>query len=389
MDHNTRHGYIDALRGLAIIGVLCIHTGFFAAPASAPLRWLADNGARGVQLFYVISACTLLMSIRKRAEREERPWLAYTIRRLARIMPMFYVAMLAYLLIAGLGPSYWAPRGVTPGAIISTALFANGWHPEWINAIVQGGWSIAIETNFYILLPFLALVITNLERAIIAFLISLPISALLAAQAWRLHPPQMAPYLAGHFTYLWLPAQLPVFLAGMMLYYLLPSMTQWASGPARKSRAVMLLLGSLLAAACLTHDKVRGLPDFVAFALSFILLAGALAAWPTRLLVNPFFRRIGQVSYSIYLLHYLFLQHIPSVAGLLSQYHLRISPDVNYLLTLLMLLALSVGVGSLAYRFIEEPGMELGRRIIRRCCVRREEHAPATEASPAILAETG
>jgi peptidoglycan/LPS O-acetylase OafA/YrhL len=57
---NSHYDYIDALRGLAVLGVIAVHTnqhGGFNVPQI--LRNITNNAQMGVQLFYIMSAFTL------------------------------------------------------------------------------------------------------------------------------------------------------------------------------------------------------------------------------------------------------------------------------------------------------------------------------------------
>ncbi len=83
--------YIDALRGLAIFGVLLAHVWNLVKPDNALLDFLGLHGARGVQLFYVVSALTLLMSREKRQGKEQAPTRNFFIRRFFRIAPLYWV----------------------------------------------------------------------------------------------------------------------------------------------------------------------------------------------------------------------------------------------------------------------------------------------------------
>ena len=66
--------YVDALRGIAILGVIMVHTsqyGHYNVPKI--IANIIDQGARGVQLFYLASAFTLFLSFKNRLSREKSP----------------------------------------------------------------------------------------------------------------------------------------------------------------------------------------------------------------------------------------------------------------------------------------------------------------------------
>jgi peptidoglycan/LPS O-acetylase OafA/YrhL len=87
-----KHGYIDALRGIAILGVMLVHSSEYVTPSSQALRAFAAFGAKGVQLFFIASAITLGMSWRSRSVVELTPVRNFLLRRFFRIAPMFYIA---------------------------------------------------------------------------------------------------------------------------------------------------------------------------------------------------------------------------------------------------------------------------------------------------------
>ena len=57
------------------------------------------DSARGVELFFVVSALTLCLSSAARSNREALPTLNFYIRRFFRIAPMFYIAIMRLLTV--------------------------------------------------------------------------------------------------------------------------------------------------------------------------------------------------------------------------------------------------------------------------------------------------
>ena len=152
--------YITILRGLAILAVLMVHV----EQQSSGVAYLhpyiisiIENGSRGVQLFYILSAFTLFRSFKLRSTTESSPIKNYFIRRFFRIAPLYYLAIIYYLWQDGTGPRYWlgnAPK-ITNSNIISNVFFLHGLNPYWITSLVPGGWSVTVEVMFYLCVPIL------------------------------------------------------------------------------------------------------------------------------------------------------------------------------------------------------------------------------------------
>ena len=98
-DPIRRFSYIDALRGYAILMVIEVHTSQLFSDLPGPLATILNQGARGVQLFFVTSAFTLSMSWVARNETTAD----FFTRRLFRIAPMFWIAIIFYLWLNGTG----------------------------------------------------------------------------------------------------------------------------------------------------------------------------------------------------------------------------------------------------------------------------------------------
>ena len=88
-DTTEHFRYIDSMRGIAVAGVLAVH---ISTMLNMPgmLGKMLGLGANGVQLFYIVSAMTLMMSMAKRSPLERNPTLNFFIRRVFRIAPAFY-----------------------------------------------------------------------------------------------------------------------------------------------------------------------------------------------------------------------------------------------------------------------------------------------------------
>jgi peptidoglycan/LPS O-acetylase OafA/YrhL len=99
-----KYDYIDALRGLAVLGVVSVHTTQLVRPASAGLQTLASAGGSGVQLFYLASALTLFLSLDTRKSTERNSTLKFFIRRYFRIAPPVLRQRIGLWLLLWTGP---------------------------------------------------------------------------------------------------------------------------------------------------------------------------------------------------------------------------------------------------------------------------------------------
>ena len=147
-------------------------------------QWLNNigiQGARGVQLFFIVSAFTLFYSLSRKYETHSIEIKDFFVRRFFRIAPAFYFSFLFYLCFA-----IWLNQlGLTGrtgdytfGRIFSTLTFTGLLSPEWLFSLVPGGWSISAEMLFYLLVPLFFMVVRKLKTAVFLVMATLMISGL-------------------------------------------------------------------------------------------------------------------------------------------------------------------------------------------------------------------
>ena len=355
----SRIAYIDALRALAITAVIATHAARIWPGLPDMVRPIALLGTNGVQLFFVASALTLLLSNARRNDGAA----AFYIRRFFRIAPMFWLAIALYLLLDRLFTQpFWSSGTVDWHTILLTIFFSHGWSPEAINAVVPGGWTIAVEMMFYLAFPLLAASVTSLNRAIL-FLVASILLAIdansLTADAW----PADRTILFGEFLYYWLPNSLPCFAIGFVAFYLLPY------APRTRLGSLALLLGAGLVAlyvafgplpffATGTQPLARG----TVFALACLLLILALQHGNYPLLVNRAVCFLGRVSYSGYLTHWVLVELALLV---FRDFHTGpVASTILWLASILVLVPCTAALSFLTYSLIERPGIGAGARMV-------------------------
>lgn len=353
--------YIDALRGLAILAVVIVHTSMVGNNKQLPdlVTHVLGRGANGVQLFFFISAFTLFLSMHTKSG-EDNFIGNFFIRRFFRIAPMYYLAIIYYLWQDGFGGRYWlgdAP-GITGGNIIANVLFLHGFNPYWINSLVPGGWSIAVEMLFYLIIPFLFYKVNNAQKAAIFFILSVVFRYLLDMVFRKFHLIDNN-ILWYNYIYFYFPSQLPVFALGVLFYFVIKDNYQLKVKP-----YIILIAATFL---LMQYVGIVILPDYIFCTIAFFVLALALSKYEYKIIVNTVIVYMGKISFSMYLTHF-------AVLNWLTKYNMldfiSVSSPItamgNYAIRLSLVLAITVAVSTVLYKFVELPMQRIGYFFIKK-----------------------
>jgi peptidoglycan/LPS O-acetylase OafA/YrhL len=355
-DHKLNH--IDQLRGVAILLVILVHVFQSQANIHRLLYSASDFGKIGVQLFFFLSAYTLCLSY---SSRKEESVASFYIRRYFRIAPLYYTGIVIYYLVSSatklnLHMILSHHEVFTIGNVASNILFIHGLVPAANNTIVPGGWSIGTEMIFYLLFPAVYFVYSRLKR--ISTVVVIPFLMFLAASAFPviLQHFGIQPF-SDLFFYYFIVNQLPVFALGMSYYFL-----EKAGYLSFSKHASLLCFLVFIAGAYIGMYKLANNISLAVF-LAGISFSFLFRFFKESRLEIPLLAKIGQLSFSIYIFHFLFAWPLSyRIAELLSG---RIYPYLIYLICYLTTLTLSIIVASVSEKLIERPGIELGKRIIR------------------------
>lgn len=322
------------------------------------MQWITSFGQMGVQLFFVASAYTLCRSM---AARPSEPVRNFYIRRFFRIAPLYYCGIFFYAVAAyvfGDSSPYSAQN------VLANVLFVHGLIPSANNTIVPGGWSIATEMMFYAVFPWLFMVARHHPSMSVVAAVSLNA----AVQLFLIHGLHRSGIANNTFLYYSLLNQMPVLLIGVWLF---------ASDSQSKSiwlDAVLMVMFGAACFACLNwYGHLTAILSPVLAGVSFAFLF-RLAR---RLVIKGgAITRIGQVSYSMYVFHFIF-------AWWMSGYVMELGSDYGAPVALVYVgtLALTVGcsyvLATASKRIIEDPFISLGNRLIKR-------HSTASDARAAV-----
>ena len=322
---------VGALRGLAALAVCWFH---FTFGQQALLRRSGAFGWLGVHVFFVISGFIIPYSMYRSGYRL-RNYLRFTLKRLARLHPP-YIASIA-ITLALIYFAVWVPTaaGDRPDIgfrqLVLHFFYLNDFAGKpWFNVVY---WTLAIELQWYLLIglafPTLAdsrgwVQVSGTGLLLVSF------------------------YLGMRYERVVFHS-LPIFLIGVFVF-------QYRVG---LSSAARMLLS--IAAMFAVMRVPIGLPVAWVSAATGLVIAGFA-------LQNRWLNKLGDVSYSLYLLH---LPVGLTVIGLAS----RLPYSGSYILVIdLAAVGASLGAAYLMYRMIEEPSQRLSSRI--------SLHAPALHAQP-------
>jgi peptidoglycan/LPS O-acetylase OafA/YrhL len=358
--------YIDVLRGIAILMVIIIHTSLPVNGLSTFVGYIDRYGQMGVQLFFVASAYTLCHSFTGRSE-EQNPLISFFIRRFFRIAPLYYFAIIAYYLLEPvihiLSIIKLPTSEYNLASIGANILFIHGFVMSANNNIVPGGWSIGTEMAFYTLFPILFAVFTWAYKqwgilSLYSFLgLSVCLNILIQLTIEYFFSIEI---VNNGFIYFNLINQLPVFLLGMIIFfhhrYQVPLP---CSIPVQIGLFTMMTIVVSIAIQQPRNWLLMITP--VGSGISFMLLLNILKELNYS---NLFLEKVGRVSYSMYIFHFMFAWYL--VVGIAMLLGKEILPELVLVFSVVLVTGFTYSIAQLSQKYIEIPGIQFGKLLISR-----------------------
>jgi peptidoglycan/LPS O-acetylase OafA/YrhL len=202
----------DAVRALAALSIVAYHVAFVAGGLES--AWLAGLNV-GVPLFFAISGFLLYRPwVAARLAGAERPAIrVYAVRRVLRIVPAYWAALIVIALVTGRAEVFaW------PEALIYFG-FAQAYVPEHFTGGIGQAWTLTVEVAFYAALPLVALAARRVPGPVLRGEVLVLAGLVVISVLWRaVVLATVAPSDPAYFPLLVaLPAQLDVFAGGMAL----------------------------------------------------------------------------------------------------------------------------------------------------------------------------
>lgn len=367
----------DALRALSVLAILTFHAGLYVAlvrgrsPADA-YGWLSAPVTRLAPFLFVFFALSgyLVGGPFVRAWLRGGGWPApgrYLGKRLRRIVPAFWLVLVALYLRYGTG-------GSSAGAIALVFAFGQNYdHAAGVVAMPQG-WTLDIEMLFYGALPLLAWVAVRgrlaerlsaraRRRALFVALGAITVLGLVVR-------------LAVHDLEGWQARNLialgPGFAPGLLLAALedtaAPALAGTVRGRRMSAGLVLIALAAWLVIVLTTSYDGSAVSEIGSVVLGGAAVgAGLVWQWTTarapRVVDNAVAHALGRWSYGVYLVHVgvllTLVHHIPSFLGMTAALAFCV----------VLSLVISCVLAAALWRFVEQPFIErrspFGRRPAR------------------------
>ena len=343
---------VDAMRGLAALAVVFYHVQGALSRGAQPwfpgaLRWLAERGHFGVNVFFVLSGFVIARSVRH-GSMTFGYFGRFVLRRSIRLDPPYWAAIaLEVLLIYGglaLFPSLGTPAPTMPQLLS---------HLAYLQDILGYGqlipifWTLCYEFQFYLALVGILvaghLVAQWTSQRVANGTLAIVFAALFFASVGA-HHSWISGVLHGLALDRWYE-----FFTGVIAWWVvsgaLPLATLFAAWGAN-------------AAFARHHDSLT--EGILVVAVSTIcLLSARYPAFDRRFKVRPL-QFLGAISYSLYLYHASISWRVVSLIQHFAG--LSLTPLVGTL-TWLAAVSAAIVAGYLGWRILEVPSMRFSRRV--------------------------
>lgn len=317
---------VEGVRAVAAVSVLVFHVWRYGSPgspvelgAAAPLARLLPAG---VVLFFALSGFLLYRPYASAltAGTALPAWRPYAWRRAARILPAYWVVLVATGLGLGAAVVGTSPAGglqigslaSRPAVLAADAALLQNLAPAWVYTGIGPAWSLHVEAVFYVVLPVLAAAAaaSRVRRPQAALLV--PLALLLVGTSTK-----VATMAAGEHLGRWHEVALvsfayhaDLFAPGMLLAVVaargaVPVWPRWRAAAIAAAAALVTLALALAEAGALPQPAFETAVAIAAtLALAVVVIAPSGGGHRLRrFLSSPSAHAAGLASYSLYLWH--------------------------------------------------------------------------------------
>jgi peptidoglycan/LPS O-acetylase OafA/YrhL len=355
--HLSRSTHVDVLRAIAALMVIGYHVNGLVGGQGGSILWLRDNTDSGVELFFVLSGYLIALPfLRALVCGSQVPdTVRYALRRAARILPGYWLALVAATFVAIRIGALPPMRLLLPQVALLQGLI-----PDDPGGPLVVAWTLSIEAAFYVGVPVATWLLLRRRRVwSIRSLAGMTCAVWAVSAALAFGFAALAPGNPWSTVVLRGPGGFMCqFCPGILVALLQIRCERAGTRLVRTPQlAWMLIAGGAvgwLVVAAWSGQAGSGLQmvvrNQVCGGLFGLVLMGTLALRAPERRVTRLFSRIGTVSYGMYLWHWLAFEAIVST-GL--RVDLPLAGIVNWVLATGLLTVATLPLAIASWRFVE------------------------------------
>jgi peptidoglycan/LPS O-acetylase OafA/YrhL len=367
---------LDGLRGLLALWVIISH--IFCWSGLVEQNFCSNHatyfwdqfiyGIPPVDTFIILSGFAISFLLHSRPES----YFEFLKGRFFRIYPVFFVCLMLGIISSRVIPAivnlapwhdtfyFVAAREVfqseqanMPAQIFAHLTLLNGLIPKQVLPDATGtflppSWSITLEWQYYLIAPFLAVMVRSAAKVLLIAVVA-ALFTLHFGDPWK------------NNIYAFLPGFAPLFLVGIGSYHFYAWFRERTPKPTDNfALAVAVVIGIAILT---TWHSIALVIWALCFGSLFVegtnVFSRILAGVRRLLLLTPL-QSLGKISYPLYLVHW-------PVIVLLLRLLLHLQPQLTKAMSVGQLtcigLPLTLLIATLLHRFVELPGMALGKRL--------------------------
>ncbi|GAA3884400.1 acyltransferase [Gibbsiella dentisursi] len=333
---NQRLDSLQILRAFAALSVVFNHFWGVMNYPIFKLLGLDYIGGFGVDIFFVLSGFIMCYTVKDDAKGGSSEALNFFLKRVNRIYPSYLVILVPFLIFAIFIKKDWSIYQVVGNILLLPTFFNN---PDYY-MYVTPSWTLVYEMFFYFIFSF-AILFSNNKMRIVIVTSTFIVAMVFLVNVFDLRGERLR---WTNFSFMIGDTLMLNFIAGCIfaLFYKKLYCLNINNAFLFLTSMTLFFVGMILA----RYDISR----FISFGIPAIIIVSFISLYRCRKSkVNYFLIFIGNASYSIYLIHYLFAAVLFRVGGGEGKTSILIS-------TLFMFS--SVAAGSLFHLYVE-------RRITR------------------------
>jgi peptidoglycan/LPS O-acetylase OafA/YrhL len=399
---NGRIPVLDGLRGTAILMVMAFHVRMFGEFAGHSILnriyYVGTAGGwAGVDLFFVLSGF-LITGILFDSRDDPHYFRVFYARRTIRIFPLYYLSLIFFFWIVPFGLRVFNHAEIAPShtSLITRVLswsYTVNWYeglrgsdvvPRWLNHL----WSLSIEEQFYMVWPFLVLLIAR-RRLQVLCLGLMAFALVFRLVLMQAHLPSA--------VFFWTLSRVDSLAVGAVISLAARDLSNWRTAVKWASYLTLPALCGIALLMSLQFVRPALLPSFIPQQFSLTLLCflftflglffgGCLimavcspeGSLQHRFLNSTFLRFFGKYSYCLYICHQpviVLVTRLGVTGDILSR---MLGSELGGIIAMNgIVFATSIVIALMSWNLFEKQWLKLKNRVP----LRHGTHRPSVEAN--------